>query len=100
VTNSFDNDPRSAAALAVFCRRCSSPLVQASGWTKAEGSNWRVQLWCPECWHERKVILDRAQASYLSLAVEEGFACLLETFGDIDEMPTTDAGTKYRENPN
>jgi hypothetical protein len=78
----------------VFCRFCSSPLVQASGWTKQDESHWQVRLWCPECWRERTMVLDRAQASYLSLAVEEGFASVLEAFEGLDAIRTTEPDTK------
>jgi hypothetical protein len=68
-------------------------LVQASGWTKEDESHWNVRLWCPECWHEQMVLLDRAQAAYLSLAVEEGFALALEMFEGLDAMVTVEPGT-------
>jgi hypothetical protein len=47
-------------------------------------SRWKVRLWCPECWHDQLVVLDKAQAAYLSLAVEEGFASVLETLEGLD----------------
>jgi len=88
VTSTADNHPRPAAALALYCRACSSPLVQASGWTKEDESHWKVRLWCPECWHDQMIVLDRAQAAYLSLAVEEGFAAVLETFEGLNAVLT------------
>jgi hypothetical protein len=91
-----EDHPRPAAALAVFCRCCSSPLVQASGWAKLDESRWKVRLWCPECWHEQTATLDRAQAAYLSLAVEEGFACVLEAFEGIDSIVTTEPVRRRR----
>jgi hypothetical protein len=80
------------ATLAIFCRTCSSPLIQAADWLREDGSHWSVRLWCPECWQERAVILDRGQAGYLSLAVEEGFACLLEDLVEIDGLPMLESG--------
>jgi ribosomal protein S27E len=88
VSSKKDNHPREAAALAVFCRSCSSPLVQASGWVMEDEAHWRVRRWCPECWHDQTLRLDRAQSAYLSLAVEEGFACLLEAFEGLEAIPT------------
>jgi hypothetical protein len=40
------------------------------------------------------VVLDRAQAAYLSLVVEEGFACALEAFEGLDTILTTEPDTK------
>ena len=88
VTSAADNHPRPTAALALHCRSCSSPLVQASGWTKRDDAHWTVRLWCPECWHDQMVVLDQAQASYLSLAVEEGFALVLEALEGLDAILT------------
>ena len=34
------------------------------------------------------IVLDRAQAAYLSLAVEEGFAAVLETFEGLNAVLT------------
>ena len=99
MTNRSDNQPRPAAALAVFCRSCSSPLVQASDWTKEDESYWKVRLWCPECWREQVTVLDRAQAAYLSLAVEEGFASVLETFEGLDTIVTTEPGKRRGRSP-
>jgi hypothetical protein len=58
-------------------------------------AHWKVRLWCPECWHDQTLVLDRAQAAYLSLAVEEGFACLLETFEVLDAIPTVQPGLRF-----
>ena len=90
VTSAADNHPRPTAALALYCRSCSSPLVQASGWTKQDESHWRVRLWCPECWHDQTAVLDLAQASHLSLAVEEGFALVLEAIEGLDAILTVE----------
>jgi hypothetical protein len=98
VTSASDNFPRPTAALSLYCRSCSSPLVQASSWTKQDETHWRVRLWCPECWHEQEVVLDRVQAAYLSVAVEEGFACVLETFEGLDGIPTVEPGRRPRHN--
>ena len=40
------------------------------------------------------MVLDRAQAACLSLAVEEGFACVLEAFEGLDTILTTEPGTR------
>jgi hypothetical protein len=53
-----------------------------------------VRLWCPECWREQNVVLDRAEAAYLSLAVEEGFACVLEAFEGLAKILITEPGTR------
>ena len=73
--------------------------MQAAEWTKEDESRWRVRLWCPECWHDQVAVLDRAQATYLSLAVEEGFASILETFEGLDAIVTTDPRSGRRRNP-
>jgi ribosomal protein S27E len=99
VTSNSENDCCPAPALAVFCRSCGSPLVQASGWTQAEEAQWKVRLWCPECWHEQSALLNKAQASYLSLAVEEGFACVLQAFEALDAIPTIEPDARRGRRP-
>jgi hypothetical protein len=56
-----------------------------------------VRLWCPECWHEHTALLDKAQAACLSLAVEDGFATVLETLEKLGDIPTIDSGTTGRQ---
>lgn len=73
----------------IFCRSCASPLIQVEGWEQDQDSSWHVRLWCPECASERAVLLDRAQAGFLSLAIEAGFSALLEA---LEELETLDAG--------
>lgn len=73
-----DSLPAGNFAPTIFCRRCASPLVQASDWRPEDETLWYVRLWCPECCFEQATVLDRAQAAYLSLAIEEGFALMLE----------------------
>jgi hypothetical protein len=97
VTSSGDSNPRPTAALALYCRSCSSPLVQAANWTKHDDTHWSVRLWCPECWHEHTALLDKAQAACLSLAVEDGFATVLETLEKLGDIPTTDSGNTGRQ---
>jgi hypothetical protein len=99
VTSNRDNHGRPAGALSLFCRYCASPLVQASGWTKEDERHWNVRLWCPECWQEQRVVLDRAQAAYLSLAIEEGFARVLEAFEGLDTIVTNEPGAKRHPSP-
>jgi len=99
MTNPSDHQSESVSALAVYCRYCASPLVQAAAWTKQDDSHWKVRLWCPECWREQAVVLDRTQAAYLSLAVEEGFACVLEAFEGLDAIVTTEPPTRKRPKP-
>jgi hypothetical protein len=70
-----------------FCRTCASPLVQASQWEQGEGSCWHVQLRCPECGSERAAQLDQTRARYLALAIEGGFAAILEA---LEELQTLD----------
>lgn len=70
----------------VFCRRCASPLVQAVEWEQEDETSWSVTLWCPECGHEQVASLGRPQLLYLSLAIEEGFACLLEALSELDSI--------------
>lgn len=74
----------------VFCRSCTSPLVQASDWERKEGSRWSVRLWCPDCGFEQMAVLDRVQVTYLTLAIEEGFACALEALGEFGALCASD----------
>ncbi|MBN1631825.1 MAG: hypothetical protein JW990_18875 [Thermoleophilia bacterium] len=67
----------------IFCRSCASPLVQAVGWQQEGESMWGVLLWCPECGFEQAAMLDRSQLLYLSMAVEEGFAWMLEALAQL-----------------
>lgn len=99
MTSAADNHPRPAAALALYCRSCSSPLVQASGWTKQDEPHWQVRLWCPECWHDQVVVLDQAQAAYLSVAVEEGFASLLEALEGLEGILTIEPHRRQGRRP-
>jgi len=68
----------------VFCRSCASPLIQALDWEQEEESMWSVRLWCPDCGFEQAAVLDRAQLLYLSLAVEEGFAWMLDALSQLN----------------
>jgi hypothetical protein len=70
----------------VFCRSCASPLVQSADWQRADESRWSVRLWCPECGFEQQALLDRPQVTYLSLAIEEGFACMLEALAELHTL--------------
>ena len=70
----------------IFCRSCASPLVQSTDWQRADESRWSVRLWCPECGFEQPALLDRPQVTYLSLAIEEGFACMLEALAELDTV--------------
>jgi hypothetical protein len=67
----------------IFCRACASPLVQALDWEQEDESLWGVRLWCPDCGFEQAAVLDRAQLLYLSLAVEEGFAWMLDALSQL-----------------
>jgi len=82
----------------IFCRLCTSPLVQASDWSREDESRWMVHLWCPECGLERTALLDQPQVAYLSLAIEEGFARMLEGLAGSDALSPADAasGTAWR----
>ncbi len=73
----------------IFCRSCSSPLVQAADWEQEDDRQWRLRLWCPDCGFEQVAILDRPQVVYLSLAVEEGFACVLEALAELETLAET-----------
>ncbi len=79
----MNNDTSSTFAPNVFCRSCASPLVQALDWEQEEESLWGVRLWCPDCGFEQAAVLDRAQLLYLSLAVEEGFAWMLNALSQM-----------------
>ncbi len=68
----------------IFCRCCASPLVQARDWEPEETEMWSVRLWCPDCDFEQAAILDKAQLLYLTLAVEEGFAWMLDALSQLN----------------
>jgi len=39
-------------------------------------------------------VIDKAQAAFLSVAVEEGFACILEALEGLDAIPTVAAAAR------
>ena len=80
----MDKDISHTRAPNIFCRSCTSPLVQATDWEEEDGSLWGVRLWCPDCGFEQAAVLDRAQLLYLSLAVEEGFAWMLGALAQLN----------------
>jgi hypothetical protein len=96
MTNTGDDFSRRAAAVSMYCRHCSSPLVQASGWAKQDEDHWEVRLWCPECWHDQIAVLNKTQAAHLSMAVEEGFACILDELEGFDAIPVVEPGNRPR----
>ena len=87
--DSMNEDRNRSMAPNIFCRSCASPLVQASGWEQEEESLWGVRLWCPECGFEQAAVLDRPQLLYLSMAVEEGFAWMLEALAQFKASSLT-----------
>jgi hypothetical protein len=74
----------------IFCRACASPLVQATDWEQEEETQWSLRLWCPDCGFEQIAVLDRPQVVYLTLAIEEGFACVLEALAELETLPEPD----------
>ncbi len=79
----------------IFCRRCASPLVQALDWEQEKDGLWSVTLWCPECRHEQAATLDRPQLLYLALAVEEGFAWVLDALSELDSDSLEHCGADF-----
>ena len=79
----MENDMPLTLSPNLFCRSCASPLVQATDWEQEEGQLWGVRLWCPDCRFEQAAVLDRAQLTYLSFAVEEGFGWMLHALGQF-----------------
>ncbi len=73
----------------VFCRACASPLVQARDWEPEDEGMWGVRLWCPDCDFEQAAVLDKTQLLYLTLAVEEGFAWVLDALTQINASTLT-----------
>ncbi len=61
--------------------------MQASDWSQEDATNWHVRIWCPECGFEREAVLDRSEVAYLSLAIEGGFAYVLEALAELQDMP-------------
>jgi hypothetical protein len=84
--NNKDNEISRTIAPNIFCRSCASPLVQATDWQQEEESRWGMRLWCPDCGFEQAAVLDRAQLLYLSLAVEEGFAWMLDALAQLNAI--------------
>ena len=70
----------------IFCRSCASALVQATDWEQEEETQWSLRLWCPDCGFEQIAVLDRPQVVYLTLAIEEGFACILEALAELEAL--------------
>ena len=60
----------------------NSPTL-AADWEQEDGQLWGVRLWCPDCGFEQAAVLDRAQLTYLSFAVEEGFGWMLQALGQF-----------------
>ncbi len=89
----MDNPAPRTFAPHIFCRECGSPLIQASDWQSEDDSIWYVRLWCPECSFEQPAVLDRPQSTYLSLAIEEGFAQMLEALAQM--QTATPSSTDY-----
>lgn len=90
--NNMDNSMFTTVAPNIFCRSCASPLVQAIDWEEEGESQWGVRLWCPECGFEQAAVLDRPQLTYLALAIEEGFARMLDALAQMNAiaLATTD----------
>ena len=86
--DSTDKPIRRIANPSIYCRSCKSPLVQAIEWEQKQDSAWDIKLWCPECGSEQAATLDRPQLIYLSLAIEEGFAWVLEALAELSDMTT------------
>jgi hypothetical protein len=74
----------------IFCRSCASPLVQATDWEQEDETQWSLRLWCPDCGFEQIAVLDRPQVIYLTLAIEEGFACVLEALAELETLAEPD----------
>jgi hypothetical protein len=74
----------------IFCRSCASPLVQAADWEQEDETHWTLRLWCPDCGFEQIAVLDRPQVIYLTLAIEEGFACILEALAELETFVESD----------
>ncbi len=83
--NSMNDNVSGIIAPNIFCRSCASPLVQATDWEQEDESFWGVRLWCPDCGFEQAATLDKPQLIYLTLAVEEGFARMLDALAQLDD---------------
>jgi hypothetical protein len=79
-----------AVAPRIFCKACASPLVQASDWTHEDGGDWHARIWCPECGFEQEAILEQPEVAYLALAIESGFAHVLEALAQLQDLPESD----------
>ena len=79
-----------AASHQIYCKSCASPLVQVSDWSREDAKNWRVRIWCPECGSELHAILNHSEVAYLSSAIEGGFAHLLETLAELQDLTEAD----------
>ena len=90
-----DRPLRSLIAPNVFCRACSSPLVQAVDWEQEAESLWSVRLWCPECGFEQAAELDRPQLLYLTLAMEEGFTWVLDALDELGSVAEEPSGLDF-----
>lgn len=69
----------------IFCKECASPLVQALDWQQDDEKNWQVRLWCPDCGFEQQAILGPSDTGYLSMAIESGFAYMLEALAELQD---------------
>ena len=89
VSSSGRSDTHDRLVPRLFCRACASPLVQVTAWEQETRSAWKVRIVCPECGSEHLALLDHRQLVYLSLAVEEGFAFMLEALAEIQDLVDT-----------
>jgi hypothetical protein len=59
--------------------------VQALDWAEERPGYWHTRIWCPECGFQQEAVLGPTEVAYLSLAVEEGFARLLEALAELQD---------------
>lgn len=97
VSDGPDNTKTPTPVPRIFCRSCASPLVQATDWEQEDETHWSLCLWCPDCGFEQIAVLDRPQVIYLTLAIEEGFACVLEALAELETIAEPDLAGSGRE---
>ena len=68
----------------LFCRGCSSPLVQAVEWTRLNEDHWSVLVRCPECFGSCEIVMDEDRAHEFMLETDEAVRSLLETAQSLE----------------
>ena len=68
----------------LFCRKCSSPLIQAVEWTRLNEDHRSVLVRCPECFGSCEIVMDENRAHEFLLEAEEAIRSLREAAQSLE----------------